>query len=137
MAATRTDISGLLNIATGSRVFGPVTVADNVVGFQLELARSTLTAPTIWPNVLTTVSVTFAVSFDGGVTWIIFGGFESSGGIYVDRHGVTPEFIYYSTSLPPGVGRQVRANTVVQGGPLRTRVSIVTDTVPGDQIVRP
>jgi hypothetical protein len=67
----------------------------------------------------------------------VFGGFESSGGIYVDRHGVTPDFTYYSTSIPPGVSRRMRATTVVRNGPLNTRVSIVTDTVPGDQIVRP
>ena len=135
--AARTNLSGVINIQSGSRTFGPVTIADDVRGFQIELARSTTATPTIWPNQTTTVDLAVEISLDGGATWLAMGGFGGHGGIYVRRDLTEQTHTYYSTNFPAGAARQVRVHTVVAGGPLRTRVSLVTDAGDFRAIVRP
>lgn len=115
----------LANYANGTRVLGPIDIADDVTSVDFSIARCTTPTPTIWPNASTTLEVIPEVSVDGGVTWVEAGRFASAGGIAQGKGGVGEATVTIGGgSLPAGTNRQYRVTTIIGGGPLRSSATV-------------
>jgi hypothetical protein len=114
----------LANYANGTRVLGPIDIADDVSSVDISIARCTTPTPTIWPNASTVVTITPEVSIDGGVSWSEAGKSVSGGGISIGRSGSEIPFSLSGGSLPAGTGRKYRCTVDIAGGPLRSSATV-------------
>lgn len=113
----------LANYANGTRVLGPIDIADDVTSVDFSIQRCTTATPTIWPNSTTILEIIPEVSIDGGASWIEAGRSVSPGGISFLR-GVEVAFSASGGSLPAGTDRQYRVTTIITGGPLRSTATV-------------
>lgn len=113
---------GQTSLPEGATVIPKTAVPANATSATLTLGRCTTGAPTLWPNVTTTVSIALEVSYDGGVTFLPGGGFTASGGIFV-RRGVESDFTtaIFGYSIHP---THIQGTVTVTNGPMVTTVSI-------------
>jgi hypothetical protein len=119
MAVIRELVLPLANYPSGTRSFSR-SIPDSAQSIYFEFARSTTIDPSIWPNPATTISYRQEVSFDGGTTWIVAGGFSAFGGIHVRRDGTEAPLSSFEIQLPPGLSRLWRATGTIANGPCRT-----------------
>lgn len=126
MATLRQQAIPLANYATGQRQFGPFPIPDSAKTLYFEVARCTSADPTIWPHpvddsdpIKTRLQIDFEGSTDG-VNWTPAGGVGSFGGIHVLRNGSESTKTTLIVALPDLVNRQLRINTGITDGPLRT-----------------
>lgn len=121
MAVLRQQAIPLANYPTGERQFGPIAIPDTARSLYFEVARCTSLDPSIWPNVATQLQIDFEGSSDGGVIWTPAGGGGGFGGIFVLRNGSELAIMTVIAALPAVPGRQIRINTAIINGPLRTQ----------------
>ncbi len=117
----------LNNYANGTRVLGPIDVADDVTSIDFNIQRCTSATPTVWPNAATTLDITPEVSIDGGLTWVESGKSTNVGGIQQAKGGGELAFARSGGSIPSaanGITRQYKVTTVIAGGPLRTSATV-------------
>jgi len=117
-------------IATGSQVFGPLTVPNNVHRLIIRLARNTSITPLIWPLASTTIDCQVEGSFDSGSTFRPIFGFTAVGGILPNRDGGELEETTAQMTLPdrtPPETREIRTTLTVDGGPLVSRLTVDID----------
>lgn len=105
-------IDNNINLALGTRNFGPITVPDDVTVCSLSIAR------TQWTNPAAALSAQLEISVDGGATWQAWVGLTSVGS--ADATMATTSM---SRALPAGTGRQIRGNYVVTGVRFRSTVT--------------
>ena len=123
MAVLREVSLPLANYPSGLRQISPINVPDSARELYFEFARCTSADPTIWPNAATTLKMDFEGSTDG-VEWIPAGAFYVPvGGIHPTPNGELARS-WFVVSLPPLLGRQLRATVVIVNGPLRTQGTI-------------
>lgn len=101
-----------VNLALGTRNFGPIAVPDDVTACTLAFDRSK------WTNPAATLSAQLETSVDGGATWQAWVGLTSVGSA-----DATMTITSMSRVLPPGTGRQIRGNYVVTGARFRSTVT--------------
>ena len=101
---------------SGTRVFGPVIIPDDISSFGFYLGRES------WVNPLDKVAVNVELSLDGGTKWNNLLTFRASGNPDRSRCGVMHPL------LPRGIKRQVRM-TVIITGVIKTSVSFELNTV--------
>ena len=135
--AVRIDLLPLADYPTGSRIFGPLAIADDIIGIVLEFQRCTSADLTIWPSPLTELWVRMELSLDDGATWICAGGIGAPGGILPGLNVAELTDNWLKVDLLPGIGRLLRGEATVTNGPLRSCVSVVIDSVTARDIVRP
>lgn len=115
------------NYANGTRVMGPVDIADNVTSVLFSIACNTVANPTIWPLVTTVLDIKPEVSVDGGLTWIEAGRSVTPGGPHTTKSGGELQTVMSGGSLPApasGITRQYRVTTIISGGPLRASATV-------------
>ena len=112
--------------AAGNRLIGPVSVPNGIATVAFAIQRCTSADNTIWSDPNTTISLNWDCSVDGGVTWINLGGFSGNGGIALGRGGVELAWSSGSVQFPTGTGRQVRVNSSIVGGSVKTSVTLTT-----------
>jgi hypothetical protein len=105
-------ISNNINLALGTRNFGPIAVPDDVTVCSLSINR------TQWTNPAAALSAQLEISVDGGATWQAWVGLTSVGS--ADATMATTSM---SRALPAGTGRQIRGNYVVTGVRFRSTVT--------------
>lgn len=105
-------IDNNINLALGTRNFGPIAVPDDVTVCRLSIAR------TQWTNPAAALSAQLEISVDGGATWQAWVGLTSVGS--ADATMATTSM---SRALPAGTGRQIRGNYVVTGVRFRSTVT--------------
>lgn len=111
------------NYANGTRVMGPIDIANDVTSVLFSIACNTVANPTIWPNVTTVLDIKPEVSVDGGLTWIESGRSVTPGGPHLNKTGGELQTVASGGNLPPpvnGITRQYRITTIITGGPLRS-----------------
>lgn len=106
------DIDKNVNLAIGTRNFGPIAVPDDVTVCTLAFDRSR------WTNSAAALSAQLEISVDGGATWQALVGLTSVGGT-----DATMTTTFMRRVLPPGTGRQIRGNYVVTGARFRSTVT--------------
>lgn len=106
------DIDKNVNLAIGTRNFGPIAVPDDVTVCTLAFDRSR------WTNSAAALSAQLEISVDGGATWQAWVGLTSVGGT-----DATMTTTFMRRVLPPGTGRQIRGNYVVTGARFRSTVT--------------
>lgn len=106
------DIDKNVNLAIGTRNFGPIAVPDDVTVCTLAFDRSR------WTNPAAALSAQLEISVDGGATWQAWVGLTSVGG--TDATMTTTSM---SRALPAGTGRQIRGKYVVTGNRFRSTVT--------------
>ncbi len=104
------DIDKNVNLAIGTRSFGPVAIPDDVAVCTLAFDR------TQWTNSAAKLSTELSISVDGGpfVFWL---GMTSEGDA---RGGETA----MTRALPAGINRRVRGSYVVTGARFRSTVTV-------------
>lgn len=105
-------IDNNINLALGTRNFGPFVVPDDVTVCSLSFDR------TQWTNSAAALSAQLEISVDGGATWQAWVGLTSVGGT-----DATMTTTYMRRVLPAGTGRQIRGNYVVTGVRFRSTVT--------------
>lgn len=105
-------IGNNINLALGTRNFGPIAVPDDVTVCSLSIDR------TQWTNPAAALSAQLETSVDGGATWQAWVGLTSVGS--ADATMATTSM---SRALPAGTGRQIRGNYVVTGVRFRSTVT--------------
>lgn len=105
-------IGNNINLALGTRNFGPIAVPDDVTVCSLSIDR------TQWTNPAAALSAQLETSVDGGATWQAWVGLTSVGS--ADAAMATTSM---SRALPAGTGRQIRGNYVVTGVRFRSTVT--------------
>lgn len=106
------DIDKNVNLAIGTRNFGPIAVPDDVDVCTLAFDRSQ------WTNSAAALSAQLEISVDGGATWQAWVGLTSVGGT-----DATMPTTSMSRALPAGTGRQIRGKYVVTGNRFRSTVT--------------
>lgn len=106
------DIDKNVNLAIGTRNFGPIAVPDDVTVCTLAFDRSR------WTNSAAALSAQLEISVDGGATWQAWVGLTSVGGTDATMTTTSMRRV-----LPPGTGRQIRGNYVVTGARFRSTVT--------------
>ena len=106
------DIDRKVNLAIGTRTFGPIAVPDDVTVCSLSIDR------TQWTNPAAALSAQLEISVDGGATWQAWVGLTSVGSA-----DATMATTFMSRALPAGTGRQIRGNYVVTGARFRSTVT--------------
>lgn len=106
------DIDKNVNLAIGTRNFGPIAVPDDVAVCTLAFDRSR------WTNSAAALSAQLEISVDGGATWQAWVGLTSVGGTDATMTTTSMRRV-----LPPGTGRQIRGNYVVTGARFRSTVT--------------
>lgn len=109
----------LASYPAGAHQIPARNVPDGATVLYFEFARCTTAAPTIWPNVGTTLAIMCEGSTDG-ITWTEAGRFTAVGGIHVSygRESLVSAGLW---PMPPFANRRVRATVTISGGPLRTK----------------
>ena len=105
-------IGNNINLALGTRNFGPFVVPDDVTVCSLSIDR------TQWTNPAAALSAQLETSVDGGATWQAWVGLTSVGSA-----DATMATTFMSRALPAGTGRQIRGNYVVTGVRFRSTVT--------------
>lgn len=105
-------IDNNINLALGTRNFGPIAVPDDVTVCSLSIDR------TQWTNPAAALSAQLEISVDGGATWQAWVGLTSVGSA-----DATMATTFMSRALPAGTGRQIRGNYVVTGIRFRSTVT--------------
>ena len=105
-------IGNNINLALGTRNFGPIAVPDDVTVCSLSIDR------TQWTNPAAALSAQLETSVDGGATWQAWVGLTSVGSA-----DATMATTFMSRALPAGTGRQIRGNYVVTGVRFRSTVT--------------
>lgn len=105
-------IDNNINLALGTRNFGPFVVPDDVTVCSLSIDR------TQWTNPAAALSAQLETSVDGGATWQAWVGLTSVGSA-----DATMATTFMSRALPAGTGRQIRGNYVVTGVRFRSTVT--------------
>lgn len=105
-------IDNNINLALGTRNFGPIAVPDDVTVCSLSINR------TQWTNPAAALSAQLETSVDGGATWQAWVGLTSVGSA-----DATMATTFMSRVLPAGTGRQIRGNYVVTGVRFRSTVT--------------
>lgn len=105
-------IDNNINLALGTRNFGPIAVPDDVTVCSLSIDR------TQWTNPAAALSAQLETSVDGGATWQAWVGLTSVGSA-----DATMATTFMSQALPAGTGRQIRGNYVVTGVRFRSTVT--------------
>lgn len=106
------DIDRNVNLALGTRNFGPIAVPDDVTVCTLAFDRSQ------WTNPAAALSAQLEISVDGGATWQAWVGLTSVGSA-----DATMPTTSMSRALPAGTGRQIRGKYVVTGNRFRSTVT--------------
>jgi len=106
------DIDRNVNLAIGTRTFGPIAVPDDVTVCSLTIDRSR------WTNPAAALSAQLETSVDGGATWQSWVGLTSIGSA-----DATMTITGMIRALPEGTGRQIRGNYVVTGARFRSTVT--------------
>ena len=105
-------IDSNVNLALGTRNFGPIAVPDNVTVCSLTIDRSQ------WTNPTASLSAQLEISVNGGVSWAPWVALTSIGGT-----DATMTITGMSRALPAGTGRQIRGNYVVAGARFRSTIT--------------
>jgi len=105
-------IDNNINLALGTRNFGPIAVPDDVTVCTLAFDRSQ------WTNPAAALSAQLEISVDGGATWQAWVGLTSVGSA-----DATMPTTSMSRALPAGTGRQIRGKYVVTGNRFRSTVT--------------
>jgi len=116
-----------IDVAPGSRDFGPATIPDGLTRVTLRLARRTAAAPTLWAAGVRVTLLSWC-SLDGGATWAKWLGFgEGNGG---QDGGVIPGPLgdlaesWVSAALPVGTSRRIKLTATVTGGTLVSALTV-------------
>jgi hypothetical protein len=128
--ATRNAMSTLTfplaNYPTGTTVFGPIALTQGLNGCVIRVARCTTATPTIWPNDTQSFALSLDVSYDGGATYQVNQfAFKAVGGIAVAK-GVEQAEIVVRFNVSPQVPTHIKGSVTIEGGPLRTSLTITT-----------
>ena len=109
-APTSVDIDRNVNLALGTRNFGPIVIPDDLSVCTLAFDR------TQWTDAAAKLSTELSISVDGGpfVFWL---GMTSEG----DTNGGETTM---TRALPAGVNRRVQGNYVVTGARFRSTVTV-------------
>ena len=105
------DIDRNVNLAIGSRDFGPIAIPDDLSVCLLSFDRKNWTAPTA------ALSTELFVSVDGG-PFLVWLGMTSIGGVN------TGDSTWMKKDLPAGVNRKVKGSYVVSGARFVSTVSV-------------
>lgn len=106
------EIDRNVNLALGTRNFGPIAVPDDVKGCSITIDRSQ------WTDPAATLSVQLEISVNSGGSWAPWLALTSIGGT-----DATMTITGMSRALPPGTGRQIRGNYVVAGARFRSTIT--------------
>lgn len=117
----RTQAIPLADYPSGTQNLPVTSVPDTANFFYLEIQRCTSATPTIWPNEATTLTIDLEISYDNGVTWQDFAGYQDSGGIVINHNGVEQPNSVMQAPMEPGTKRKLRGTVVIANGPLRTQ----------------
>lgn len=137
MAASRIDLVTRRVFNSGARLFGPISIPDNVIGLIFEVQRCTTLDPTLWLSPLSKVTIDTELSLDNGITWVYAGGIEAFGGIHIRQDLTEATDSYLRVDLPNGASRLFRGTASLTNGPQDMALSAVVDSVRVRDIVRP
>ena len=112
-----------INLASGSRVFGPVAIPDTLTSVTARLARCTTATPTLWPNAATTIEIAVTGTVNGGPSALICAA-EAPGGIHTLLNGTQAPETLVRAALPVGSNRTVSVTVTVTNGPLVSTVTV-------------
>lgn len=112
------DVNRNVNLALGTRAFGPFVVPDDVSQCRITIDR------TKWTNASATITATLDISVGGGPFTLWRSITASGGGTYVDRLGNPITATMISGTLPDGANRQVRGNYVVAGARFISTITV-------------
>ena len=104
------DVERNVNLALGTRTFGPFAIPDDVVACTLAFDR------TQWINSAAKLSTELAISVDGApfAFWL---GMTSEGNASGGKTTM-------SRALPEGINRRIQGNYVVTGARFRSTVTV-------------
>jgi hypothetical protein len=127
----RTTILPVNDYPTGASTIGPSNIQNGLTVLFVGIARCTEADLTIWPNVATTVNLMAEVATVPNPQesdWVFVSGMSASGGILKGRDGITDVAeSTWSVNLPTGSNRKLRVKSVIDGGPLRTSLTVITE----------
>ena len=113
MAALSRTIESNVNLAIGSKTFGPVAIDDDVKSLTISITRDN------WTNPSAILSASLEVSMDG-IAFRHVCGVTSSGSTDTSHGNV----IEVSANLPPGTGRLIRATYTLTGARFRATITV-------------
>lgn len=125
---TNVTVLPLGTYPAGTRVLGPIDIADDVTSILFSILCNTVANPGIWPNVTTVLDMKHEVSQDGGATWIESGRSVTPGGPHLNKTGGELQSVASGGNLPPpvnGITRKWKLTAVSTGPDLVTSASAV------------
>lgn len=102
----------------GTRVLGPIDIADDVANIIFAIRCNTVANPTFWPNPTTVLDIKHEVSQDNGATYIECGRSISPGGPHLNKTGGELQVVASSGNLPPainGITRKYKVTVIISG----------------------
>jgi hypothetical protein len=123
------NVLPLADYPVQSRNFGPVAISDNLTSVSFAIKRATVADPSVWNDPAVLLSIVVSCSVDGGPDLPMLTLWQCPGGPPMPgRPGSTEAAEVQATRIsglfPVGTNRTVSGSIVIEGGTLRSSMSI-------------
>lgn len=112
------DINKNINLALGTKAFGPFDIPDDLVSCRISIDR------TNWTNANAKLSARLSISVDGG-PFLLWRGIDSAGsGPLTGRFGTPITATFIEGDLPTGLNRRIQGTYVVSGARFLSTITV-------------